>query len=138
VFDDQAAIVGSWNLSQSAEAEDNSDAIFDGEAAQVAKVEAACELMFKREVRQNYAAGIRLPPVFPEESSSRPTAASGSRGPHVGPSAPQPPASGPAQVWVNTRSGKYFLPGSRCYGKTKEGASMTEEEARARGHVPAK
>jgi hypothetical protein len=32
-------------------------------------------------------------------------------------------------VCVNTRSGKYFLPGSRYYGKTKEGGYTTEQEA---------
>jgi hypothetical protein len=43
-----------------------------------------------------------------------------------------------SEVWVNTRSGKYFLPGSRYHGKTKEGAYMTEQEAQARGYVAAK
>ena len=33
------------------------------------------------------------------------------------------------QVWVNTRSGIYFLPGTRWYGKTKQGRYMTEAEA---------
>ena len=92
--------------------------------------------MFKREVRQDYAAGMRLPPMFPEEDGARP-AASRSRNAQPAPSAP-PPASGPTQVWVNTRSGKYFVPGSRYYGKTKEGAYMTEEQARAKGYVAAK
>ena len=30
------------------------------------------------------------------------------------------------EVWVNTRSGKYWKPGSRLYGKTKEGEFMSE------------
>jgi len=42
-------------------------------------------------------------------------------------------SSGPAQVWVNTRCGKYLPPGSRYYGRTREGAYITEEEARAKG-----
>jgi len=134
--DDIAAIIGSWNLSQSAEAQDNSDAVFDREPAQVAKVEAAWERMFKREVRQDYAAGMRLPPVFPEEDGSWPAAADRSRNPRPAPSAPQAPANGPAQVWVNTRSGKYFLPGSRYYGKTKEGAYLSAEACGRRATSP--
>jgi hypothetical protein len=33
------------------------------------------------------------------------------------------------EVWVNTRSGKYWKPGSRYYGKTKQGRFMTEIDA---------
>ena len=33
------------------------------------------------------------------------------------------------QVWVNTASGKYFRPGSRYCGKTKQGRYMNEAEA---------
>ena len=40
-------------------------------------------------------------------------------------------------VWVNTRSGAYWRPGSALYGKTKRGQYMTEEEARAKGFHPA-
>ena len=42
------------------------------------------------------------------------------------------------KVWVNTKSGKYFLPGARYYGKTKEGRYMSESEARKQGFVAAK
>ncbi len=46
---------------------------------------------------------------------------------------PLPPApsngGGTGQVWVNTRSSKYFLPGSRYYGNTKQGAYMPEAQA---------
>ncbi|MBW0000331.1 MAG: hypothetical protein JO015_14620 [Verrucomicrobia bacterium] len=50
------------------------------------------------------------------------------------------PASTPAaagQVWVNTRSGKYWRPGSRYYGKTKQGKFMSEGEAQKQGFQPA-
>jgi hypothetical protein len=40
-------------------------------------------------------------------------------------------------VWVNTRSGKYWKPGSRFYGKTKQGEFMSEPEALDRGYSPA-
>ena len=46
-----------------------------------------------------------------------------------------PAAAG--QVWVNTKSGKYWLPGSRYYGKTKQGEYMSETDARAKGYSPA-
>jgi hypothetical protein len=48
-----------------------------------------------------------------------------------------PPASHANEVWVNTRSGKYWKPGSRFYGKTKEGEFMSELEALDRGYSPA-
>jgi hypothetical protein len=40
-------------------------------------------------------------------------------------------------VWVNTRSGKNWKPGSRFYGKTKQGQFMSELEALDRGYSPA-
>ena len=33
------------------------------------------------------------------------------------------------QVWVNTKSGKYWKPDSRYYGKTKQGEYLSEKEA---------
>jgi hypothetical protein len=41
------------------------------------------------------------------------------------------------QVWVNTRSGKYWKPGWRYYGKTKRGEYMSEKEAVQKGYLPA-
>jgi hypothetical protein len=41
------------------------------------------------------------------------------------------------RVWVNTRSGKYWKPGSRYYGKTKQGEYMSEKEAIQKGYRPA-
>ena len=41
------------------------------------------------------------------------------------------------EVWVNTRSGKYFKPGSRYHGKTKQGKFMTELDALDSGYLPA-
>src|SRR5262249_37251526 len=48
-----------------------------------------------------------------------------------------PETSTANEVWVNTRSGKYWKPGSRFYGKTKEGEFMSELEALDRGYSPA-
>src|SRR4029077_11740072 len=41
------------------------------------------------------------------------------------------------QVWVNTKSGKYWKPGSRYYGKTKRGEYLSEEGAVQKGYRPA-
>jgi endonuclease G, mitochondrial len=41
-------------------------------------------------------------------------------------------------VWVNTRSGLFWRPGTPYYGKTKQGKYMTEKEALAAGYRPAK
>jgi endonuclease G len=48
-----------------------------------------------------------------------------------------PTAGGDGKVWVNTKSGAYWQPGTRYYGKTKEGKYMTEAEARKAGYHPA-
>jgi len=62
---------------------------------------------------------------------------------------PNPPVSGLASpaasesplnaddVWVNTKSGKYWKPRSRYYGKTKQGEYLTEKEAVQKGYRPA-
>ena len=41
------------------------------------------------------------------------------------------------QIWVNTRSGKYWKPNSRYYGKTKQGEYMPEKDAVQKGYRPA-
>jgi hypothetical protein len=50
---------------------------------------------------------------------------------------PAPATSMASEVWVNTRSGKYWKPGSRFYGKTKEGEFISEMEALDREYSPA-
>lgn len=41
------------------------------------------------------------------------------------------------RVWVNTNSGVYHCPGTRWYGRTKQGAYMTQREALGMGNRPA-
>ncbi len=46
-------------------------------------------------------------------------------------------AESSGQVWVNTKSGKYWKSGSRYYGKTKRGEYMSEKEAIQKEYRPA-
>jgi hypothetical protein len=43
----------------------------------------------------------------------------------------------PDDVWVNTKSGKYWKPGSLYYGKTKRGEYMSDKDAVQKGYLPA-
>lgn len=68
------------------------------------------------------------------------------RRPSPGPTiAPPPAAEAPnreqgnpnVRVWVNTNSGVYHCPGTRWYGRTKEGVFMMQREALEKGNRPA-
>ncbi len=41
------------------------------------------------------------------------------------------------KVWVNTKSGVYHCPGTRWYGKTKQGEYMKQSEAQQKRYRPA-
>ena len=64
-----------------------------------------------------------------------PAAPSSQRTPEMSKRAP-PPIFGGGRVWVNTDSNVYHCPGSRCYGKTKQGSYMSERQAQAQGAKP--
>jgi cytoskeletal protein RodZ len=48
-----------------------------------------------------------------------------------------PSAKSNLMVWVNTDSGVYHKPGTRFYGKTKQGKYMSEADAIKAGYRPA-
>jgi Protein of unknown function (DUF3761) len=52
------------------------------------------------------------------------------------PTAAAAPGGGPGQVWVNKNSHVYHCQSDRYYGKTKNGAYMTEAAAKAEGDRP--
>ncbi|MDQ2733142.1 MAG: phospholipase D-like domain-containing protein [Armatimonadota bacterium] len=67
VFDGEAAIIGSYNLSRSAEEQDNSAVVFEHDPVSAALDESAWERIFQRETGLSYNPGMNLPPIIPEK-----------------------------------------------------------------------
>jgi endonuclease G len=97
----------------------------------VADIEQATGLKFFDALPADVASALKNKVDYDRAAPSKVVKARGGKPAAV---TPAPAAGNAAKVWVNTRSGAYWLPGTQFYGKTKQGKYMTEAEAVAAGY----
>ena len=105
------------------------------------EIEQATGLMFFDALPKKLADTLKSKVDFDQSAPSKRKKAAdpvitGGATPPVGSSgsASQNQGGGPGQVWVNTKSGVIWKPGSQYYGKTKQGKYMSEAEALKAGY----
>ncbi len=86
----------------------------------------------------NAAGATSAPPTPAASTSTAPTSKTAPEGAAPRevnhPAASAAPGGGADKVWVNSNSKVYHCPADRWYGKTKNGAYMSEQEAIAQGN----